>query len=108
MNKITVDYRISVNQSYYNYEFTEDEKRILRPIAETLAMIDGNAFLTLMTTDDKEWYEQYLPEAMSIFIANGGYNGWASEVSWIQDLKQETPEVKEAYQHYKTLKALSK
>lgn len=105
MVKITVHYEY--DDQYKNYNFSENEKRILRPIAETLAMIDGNAFFTLESSDG-EWYEQYLPEAMSIFKSNGGLEGWASEASWIKDIAHETPEVAEAYENYRILKSLSR
>lgn len=61
--------------------FSDDEKRKLRPIAETLAMLDGNAFFG-MGTGDREWYEQYLPEAHALYEANGGDNGWAGDASF--------------------------
>ena len=79
---------------YVNHEFTEEEKVILRPIAETLAMIDGNAFFTMELLDGKEWYEQYLPEAKELFEGNGGLEGWAGEVSWLKDKKNETGDCK--------------
>lgn len=33
-------------------------KEILRPIAETLAMLDGNAFFGMGDTKNQEWYGQ--------------------------------------------------
>ena len=62
-------------------EFTNKEKEILRPIAETLALLDGNAFFT-MDNNGKEWYEMYLPEANMIYQSNGGDYGWAGEASF--------------------------
>ena len=69
--------------------FTDEEKKLLRPIAEVFSMLDGNAFLT--NTFERngitmEWYEQYLPEAWEEFQAHGGKNGWAGEASWIKGL----------------------
>jgi hypothetical protein len=64
-------------------EFTDEEKVKLRPIAETLAMLDGNAFFGNETSENKEWYEMYLPEAYEVYISNGGDEGWAGEASFI-------------------------
>lgn len=61
--------------------FTDVEKRKLRPIAETLAMLDGNAFFTWATH-----YEQYLPEADALYQSNGGDNGWAGEASFVKGM----------------------
>ena len=90
--------------------FTAKEKAFLRPIAETLAMMDGNAFFGMMTDDDGNdvFYEQYLPEAYQIFKNNGGLKGWAGQVSWIKQLEHENDGVKEAYQSWQLLKVLSK
>jgi hypothetical protein len=91
-------------------KFTEKEKEKLRPIAETLAMMDGNAFFGVSIDDDGEdiWYESYLPEAYAIYKANGGDKGWASELSWIKEAKHENESVREAYQHWQLLKILAR
>lgn len=102
-----IKYVLFYEPKYENHKFSDEEKRVLRPIAETLAMLHGNAFFTMNLGDGREWYEQYLPEAMSLFMSNGGFNGWASELSWVQDLKHETPAVAEAYENYRILKSLS-
>ena len=65
--------------------FTEEEKKILRPMAETLAMMDGNAFFGNEGGEGEEWYEMYLPEADAIFQANGGLKGWAGEASFAKE-----------------------
>lgn len=62
--------------------FSPGEKRKLRPIAETLAMLDGNAFFDVGPTDGGEWFEQYLPQAHALYEANGGDFGWAGEASF--------------------------
>lgn len=100
-------YSFSVNEKYINKKFTDDEKILLRPIAETLALLDGNAFFTMKLTNNEEWYEQYLPEAATVFYDNGGLNGWAGEASWIKIQTHETDAVKDAYDNWKTLKKLS-
>lgn len=72
--------------------FTEAERNKLRQVAETLAMLDSNAFFGMTkneTTGDDTWYENYLPEAHALYEANGGDNGWAGESS-INKKKVET------------------
>lgn len=61
-------------------QFSEVERRKLLPIAETLALLDGNAFFTVGA--ENEWAFSYLPEADAIYQANGGDNGWAGEASF--------------------------
>lgn len=100
----TITYKIKVSDEDIAHKFTEDEKNILRPIAETLAMLDGNAFFDMHS----DIYKSYLPEARALFNNSGGINGWAGGVSWIRDLKHETPAVAEAYRQYRVLKELSK
>lgn len=87
--------------------FTEEEKEWLRPIAETLAMLDGNAFFGNQIANDREWYEQYLPEAWALFTNNGGLDGWAGEVSWIKGEQTDTPSVKAAWEEYLLMKKLA-
>lgn len=91
-------------------KFTAKEKKLLRPIAETLAMLDGNAFFGMSIDDEGEdiWYEGYLPEAYRIFKANGGDKGWASELSWVKEANHENESVREAYQHWQLLKILAR
>jgi hypothetical protein len=61
--------------------FTDSERLKLRPVAETLAMLDGNAFFG-MGDGEHYWADQYLPEAHALYEANGGDNGWAGEASF--------------------------
>lgn len=56
------------------------EKFKLRPIAETLAMLAGNAFFDM--SSPREHYEYYLPEAAALYEANGGDEGWAGLASF--------------------------
>lgn len=65
-------------------DIPRDEAAMLRPMAETLAMLAGNAFFGQTCTDEREWYEGYLPEAKALFEANGGVNGWAGQASFIK------------------------
>lgn len=88
--------------------FSEEERDMLRPIAETFAMLDGNAFFGTELRDGHEWYEQYLPEAYCLFKNNGGMTGWAGEVSWLKGAHQDNPAVKEAWESYLTLRRLAK
>ena len=86
--------------------FDDEDKRRLRPIAETLAMMDGNAFFGI----DPDHYEAYLTEADAVYRNNGGNNGWASTASWIQDLKiiQEDTVLKDAYDKLQVLMTLKR
>lgn len=91
-------------------KFSEKQKAQLKPIAEVLAVLDGNAFFG-MTVDDNgqdTWYEQYLPEAWTVFTANGGDKGWISQASWMRDLDHENDSVKDAYDNWRLMKILSK
>lgn len=67
--------------------FGADEKTKLRPIAETLAMLDGNAFFGTDCGDGNDWQDQYLPEASALYEANGGDAGWAGQASFACSLK---------------------
>lgn len=91
-------------------KFSHKEKQLLRPVAETLAMLDGNAFFGMSIDEDGNdmFYEQYLPEAYLIFKANGGPKGWAGEVSWVKQTEHENVGVREAYEIWQMLKKLSK
>lgn len=75
-------YHINKPDAGWKKEFTTEEKAKLRPIAETLAMMDGNAFFGNQIDGDREWFEQYLPEAHAIYESNGGDGGWAGEASF--------------------------
>ncbi len=72
-------------------DISDEEIEFLRPVAETLAMLDGNAFLSHMCPDldDRDdqtlrpWYAQYLPEAKVLYENNGGRGGWAGIASFV-------------------------
>ena len=100
-------YKQEVSAEFFTRIYTTQEKKWLCPIAETLAMLDGNAFFGSDLVNGQEWYEQYLPEAAAIFYGNGGPTGWAGEVSWMKEHIHETSAVEEAYNTWKTLKILS-
>jgi hypothetical protein len=91
-------------------KFTGKQKEQLRPIAEVLALLDGNAFfgMSLDESGEDNWYEQYLPEAWSIFNANGGMKGWVSMTSWMRDLEHENDTVRDAHAQWRLLKKLSR
>lgn len=61
--------------------FSTTERQKLRPIAETLAMLDGNAFFT-MGDSQHHWADQYLGEAHALYELNDGDNGWAGKASF--------------------------
>lgn len=100
-------YEIHVYDEDMDRAFTKDEKDILRPIAEMLAIMDGNAFFGMKLDDGKEWYEQYLPEAWSVFQNTGGYDGAIMNASWVKDMYPKNPSVREAYDAYRTIKGLA-
>ena len=90
-------------------DFTTEEKALLRPIAETLAMLDGNAFFSMPLEDGKEWYEQYLPEAWELWHSNGGLASWAGQTSWGREhiMRDANPAVKALWEQYQTLLRLT-
>lgn len=75
------DWTIPEPAQGWKISFTDLEKRKLRPVAETLAMLDGNAFFG-QVVGGHEWYEGYLPEAHALYESNGGDAGWAGEASF--------------------------
>jgi hypothetical protein len=91
-------------------KFTGKQKEQLRPIAEVLALLDGNAFfgMSLDESGEDNWYEQYLPEAWAVFKSNGGLKGWASMTSWMRDLEHENDTVRDAHAQWRLLKKLSR
>jgi len=80
--------------------FPPDYVEILQPIAETLAMLDGNAFF------GKSWesWIQYLPEADALYRANGE----PKDVSWLEHCHHEDPTLQDAWNKYQTLLALKR
>lgn len=100
-------YSLYIDQTFINHKWSEHEKRTLRPIAETIALLDGNAYFPHNLADNREWYEQYLPEAATIFYNNGGFDGWAGYMSWILEQQHENDAVKDAYETWRVLKKLS-
>lgn len=101
-------YFLSIDPKFINHNWSEYEKRVLRPIAETIALLDGNAYFPHKLPDGREWFEQYLPEAATIFYDNGGIDGWAGHMSWVSEQKHENTSVREAYVTWQVLKKLSK
>lgn len=85
--------------------FSAVEKKVLRPIADTLAMIDGNPFFGIKKGDDDAWSDGYMPQAHYIFEANGGLSGMAGLVCWLQ-WDCEHPAVREAWENFVTLRDL--
>lgn len=81
--------------------FSAAEKRMLRPIAETLAMLDGNAFFGI---SDPDVYESYLSEAWALFDGNGGEKGWAGASSWLKEPEEhQIPAVRAAWENYQSM-----
>jgi hypothetical protein len=72
-----VTYEVERPDGGWRRIFNDDQYvAVLRPIAETLALMDGNAFTG-------HW-NGYLSEADAIFRSNGGKGGWPEECSWIK------------------------
>jgi len=71
---------------------------VLRPIAETLAMMDGNAFFG---NGFNAWI-QYLPEADALYRANS----CPTDVSWLGPDHRDDPTLQDAYDKYQALLAL--
>jgi len=80
-------------------------KHMLRPMAETLAMLDGNAFFGL-DTGGNPWWQQYVSEAWVVFQENGGLDGWAGEAQFVKDVLHENADVAQAYESWKLLKRM--
>ena len=93
-------YSISVDPKWIKNEWSAEEKELFRPIAETLAMLDGNAFLSHKLPDGRDWYEQYLSEAATIFEENGGLTGHAGTASWVTNQTHENKSVEYAYKNW--------
>jgi hypothetical protein len=91
-------------------DFTDEEKYQLRPIAETLAMLDGNAFFGATIDNGREWYEQYLPEAWSLWMSNGGETGWPAGTAWMAEaqLRKENPALASVWEQYQIMLKLTK
>jgi hypothetical protein len=105
-NRAKIVYEIEEPDGGWRRVFTDQDRRKLRPIAETLAMLDGNAFFGI----DSTHYEAYLTEADAVYRSNGGDDGWASTASWIQDAMaiQEDPTLKDAYDKLQVLLELKR
>ena len=80
--------------------FPPDYVTILRPIAETLAMLDGNAFFG----PTWESWINYLPEADAVYRTNGE----PETLSWLSHYKHEDPTLQDAWNKYQTLLALKR
>jgi len=86
-------------------EYSDEYKQKLRPIAETLALLDGNNI-----SGPVLHYTGYLIEADAVYRNNGGENGWASKTGWIQDLNiiQKDPTLRDVYDKLQILIALKR
>lgn len=86
-------YHVDQPEGGWKTQFSEQEKALLRPIAETLAMMDGNAFFEMTDKPEdrhngSEWYEGYLNQASAIFNSNGGLHGWAGGASFAKPFRK--------------------
>jgi len=80
--------------------FPPDYVIILKPIAETLAMLDGNAFFG----DGWESWISYLPEADAVYRSNGE----PEDLSWLSHYKHEDPTLQDAWNKYLVLLELKR
>lgn len=80
--------------------FPPDYVTILKPIAETLAMLDGNAFFGSVW----ESWIQYLPEADAVYRSNSE----PTELSWLKHYHHEDITLQDAWNKYQTLLALKR
>lgn len=98
-------YEVESPTDGWQTEFDEDYAKHLRPIAETLAMLDGNAFFAM-----GEHWRHYLSDADAVFRNNGGWDGWAGQASWLQEFSmiQKDPTLKDAYDKLQMLLALKR
>lgn len=104
----TVTYHIELPESGWPTldEIPDHIKHMLRPMAETLAMLDGNAFFGDLCANGVPWWQQYVPEAWVVFQANGGQDGWAGEAQFVKDAHHENADIAEAYESWRMLKRM--
>ena len=95
--------RLHVDPDYHQHRYTEEEKALLRPMAETLGML--RIAKDRMVASGRDWYEHFLPEAAALWDQA---NADSLYLSWKQDLEHESTAVKEAYNSWKALKSLSR
>jgi len=93
-------YTVSRLDGGWRRVFPPDYVEILKPIAETLAMLDGNAFFG----PDWESWVNYLPEADAVYRTNGKPN----DLSWLEHYHHDDPTLQDAWNKYKTLLALKR
>lgn len=72
---------------------------IIKPIAETLAMLDGNAFF-----DNLETWVNYLPEADAVYRSSSK----PKKLSWLEHRQHQDPTLQDAWDKYQTLLALKR
>ena len=86
-----VTYRVTVPKGGWRRSFDPEYAEKIRPIAETLAMLDGNAF--------HHAWQNYLPEADAVYRINGGDDGWAGMCSWVEQYNtiQKDPTLKDLW-----------
>lgn len=89
-------------------KFTAKEKIMLRPLAESIAILDGNGFFGLSRDEngDDNWYEQYLIEAWMIYKSNPSV---IKGTSWyLNHVEHENATVEDAYNNWLLIKMLSR
>lgn len=107
-NKVTYEIELPDDP---RMDYSPEEKALLRPIAETLAMLDGNAFFGAALDElGQEWYEQYLPEAWQLWDSNGGLDGWTGGMGHVAEakLRAENPMLRSLWEQYQMALKLTK
>ena len=95
------EYKFHISMKYMpGYRFSDEEKNILRPIAETIALLSGANDYQLA----ENIYEQYLPEAATIYFNSAK----PKHLSWLLDKEHESSAVEIAWKNWQTIKKLSK
>jgi hypothetical protein len=96
----TINYYVDRPDDGWRRVFPPEYVDIIRPIAETLAMLDGNAFFG---EDWRSWIN-YLPEADAVYRANNS----PRDVSWLTHHHHNDPTLADAWNKYQTLLALKR
>lgn len=94
------NYRVERLDGGWRRVFPPDYVEILKPIAETLAMLDGNAFFG----PGWESWIHYLPEADALYRSNGE----PDNLSWLEHYNHKDPTLQDAWDKYQTLLALKR
>ena len=91
-------FEIRVPSDTLSKVWSDSEIALLRPVAETIAVISGKSAI---------FYKEYIAHAASVWDDARGEHGLFEGASWLTDVKHENHTVESAYNSWKLLKALS-